>query len=273
MAQQNRGNNRGNRGGRQRGGGGRQLCPMCPPGNQKPLPKDRPACFECLPEYTIKVSLASKKGDHQILVRTFKNSKPAGMKFNWADQGTFREETTDNDGKYLLSGVQSTAKEREITFHLIGAEAEDESIKIPGTTKEGTQPPEYELVAIVNKAKTEYQVNITVSRQVKPQPAFGMKALIDILDEGDDVWEAEIPPTGHNIGLPFHRRDRTVKFSVKAIWEDEGGTLIERNPDIHTKSIELPGVNIKLRRRKHTYNPSVSLWENLRETTRATRGE
>lgn len=274
MAQQ-RNQNQG--GGRSRGGG-RQICTMCPPGNQKQLPKDRAACYDCLPDWTITARLLSKGEDHQIMVRTFRNNKPAAAKFVRSEDGEFIEETTDVEGKFLLRGIKSTPKEREILFHLLTGEAEDEKVKIPGTTKEPakeTTPPEYELVAIAVKGQTGWSVNLTFYRQVKPQPAYAVECTTDVLDDDDQIYPpVAIPLEGITIGLPFRTRNRKVFFSVATVQEKDGtGSVVVRNPNVDTKPLELEGVNISKAIKRPDYDPAQSVWENIKRGIAGAKGE
>lgn len=268
MVQQNR---RG--GGQHRRQNQQRFCPMCPSGNARPLPKDRPACYECLPEYFVTASLTSKGSKHQILVRTLRNSKPQPMKFSYGDQGVFSEAQTGSNGSFLLTDLESAMKERTVTFHLIDGDAEDVAVRIPGTEKEGTPPPTYRLEAIRNQATNEWQVNLTLYKVSSGKPAVGIAGRVDVFDEGSHVWPAEIDVTGTTIALPFWTRDRMVRFSVAEIKEREDGRTVRKNIDVVTKELELPGVNINKARRRHQYDPALSAWENISAAIKGAKGE
>lgn len=95
----------------------------------------------------------------------------------------------------------------------------------------------YRLVAIPNEGPDGWQINITIYREEQPKPRFGVKAKIDILDEGQVVSDQDIPTTGANIKLPYSRKSRIVRFSIKEIFERG----VYKNPDVNSDPLLLPG--------------------------------
>lgn len=118
-----------------------QKCPQC---GQKPLPKDRNACFECRPEYKISVhvtlgrDIATGQDKPQSIVQTYENEKQKNVSFAWQISGQCVEIVSENDPRWQGVGFcildhDSSHKDRTATFHIIGGPADIQEVKIPAT--------------------------------------------------------------------------------------------------------------------------------------------
>lgn len=139
----------------------------------------------------------------------------------------------------------------------------------------------WSLTAIRADGSECYYVNVTVYHYQPDLGSKGVPALVDVLDGvllskgGASAKPVFVPPEGLTMQLPFERETRSAIFSARWVWEPvdqvyEQGEARKKfnfklgcNPDMHTKSVELPGQPWSKVTKKPEPIPGVGFWGNF----------
>lgn len=128
----------------------------------------------------------------------------------------------------------------------------------------GEKGEHWDIVAVRaddSDAATCHYVNLTVYHYQPGKRETGVPALVDAIDgvhltkAGKDTPAVYVPPEGLIMELPFTRGDRSATFSCRWVWDSKEQVYssgsgwgpkvynydVGCNPNMHTKSVALPG--------------------------------
>lgn len=117
--------------------------PKCPQCGTRPLPKDKPACLVCQPEYRIEVDLTRGEKKWQILVQTYENNVQANVSFVVDITGQNAVIVKHDGKKYwkdngvAIIPLEFASKARKTGFHVIGGPANLRELEVPAEKVDG----------------------------------------------------------------------------------------------------------------------------------------